>query len=149
MSRNTIPITEFFNQLDAPLRNRMWSWGALTTLKNEVVLRVWWDERKVLDDKFYFRLTMHSLFDGLDARRTMGFRERLEHIQIAQSKGRAFFVYVIPDNSTVQPRTISGYHEDLIGFSEKFVVDDAGDYWGEETRIIRPTQYHALKNSFP
>lgn len=149
MSRNVISITEFFTALDAPLRNRMWSWGALTDSTNAVVFRVWDDESETINGKLHFRLTKHSLFQGLDARRTMGYRERLEHIQIAKSMCRAFFVYVIPEeDQTIQPRTIVGYHDDIVGFCENITVDDQGDYWGEETRRIPPIQYHALKNSF-
>ena len=51
MSRNVISITEFFTALDAPLRNRMWSWGALTDSTNAVVFRVWDDESEIINGK--------------------------------------------------------------------------------------------------
>lgn len=142
-----ISITDFFASLDAPLNNHVWSWGALTQNKKEVILRVWRDEKRKINGKTHFRLTLHSLFDKSQGQISPGYPERLEHLQIAHQKGRAFLVYCRAADQTVQPRTIAGYTDHVLGVCESIVIDDEGDYWGEETRTIRVEEFEALMSS--
>lgn len=142
-----ISMTDFFASLDAPLNNHVWSWGALTQSKNEVILRVRRDERRKIDGKTQFRLTLHALFDKNQGQISAGYPERLEHLQIARKKGRAFLVYCRASDPTAQPRTIAGYTDHVLGVCERIVMDDEGDFWGEETRTIRVEDFLTLMRS--
>ena len=142
-----IAITEFFETLDAPLKNHVWSWGAVTQSSNDVVLRVWDDEKIRTDGKTYHRLTLNSLFHKDQGQTSLGYPERLEHLEIARQNGRAFLVFCRVANQNQHPRTIAGYTDHVVGVCEKFVTDNEGDIWGEITRIIKVEDYLTMLRS--
>ena len=65
-------ITELFRSLDAPLRNRVWSWGAATPDGSKVYLRVWKHE---IECERYVKLVKED-------RRKLGHQERKQHVRL-------------------------------------------------------------------
>jgi hypothetical protein len=60
-------LSTFFTKLGAPLANVRWSWGSVRP-DGSVVLRVWQDRTKKLDDKLCVQLThLEKYGDGRGA----------------------------------------------------------------------------------
>lgn len=135
-------ITNFFVLLGAPLRNPMWSWGAINPKTQDVVFRVWTDETEIFHGKCHYRLTLHKKWEIMSPRKRNGYEERKRHIEHAQKYGRVFFVYCHTGDLDAVPRKIGGYNENSIGVCESIIQDDANDFWGEETRILTIDKYH-------
>ncbi len=136
-------MSGYFKSLNAPLVNRVRSWGAINHTSGDVVFRIWADEKIRGESglKGRYRLTDFALF--ADKLMDVGFQERLQHIEIARSKARAFFVLCRAKDETVQPRTIKSFKSDLIGFTNA-IVRHNNDWWLEETNYLTRAVYFAL-----
>lgn len=136
-------ISSFFKTLGAPLVNVLWSWGAVHKTSGDVIFRVWIDEhiRDTPSGKRHYRLTHRELYS--DRESDAGYRERLEQIKVARSKGRAFFVICYPVDTTSQPRSILNYKKDRVGMGQHLLERD-GDWWLEETTYVTLNEYSAL-----
>jgi hypothetical protein len=136
-------MSAFFRTLSAPLVNSLWSWGAINQTSGDVIFRVWVDEhvRDTPSGKRHYRLTNRELYS--DRESEAGYRERLEQLEIARSKGRAFFVICYPVDAGSHPRSIANYKKDRVGLSQHFLERD-GDWWLEETTYLTSDEYAAL-----
>ena len=76
-------ISAFFRQLGAPLRNIRWAWGAVRR-DGPVVLRVWDDFLEVIDGEEYALVD----YKPKPGRSELGYRERLEHVNLLRTDGR-------------------------------------------------------------
>ncbi len=55
-------ITELFEKLGAPLKNQIWSWGAVSE-EGDVYLRVWQDRFRIIDGKQTVQVLHHRAFE--------------------------------------------------------------------------------------
>jgi putative restriction endonuclease len=70
-------ISDFYkNKLGANLTNIRWSWGASNPLTNQIFLRVWKDQIKVLNG-----VRCIAILQKTWAGTSPGYKERLEHIE--------------------------------------------------------------------
>ena len=138
-----ITISEFFNLLNAPLFHRVRSWGSINKKSGDVIFRIWDDEHIKGEgvSKRKYRLTDYALY--ADKLSDFGFQERLEHIEIANNKGRAFFIICYATDKTVQPRSIRTFKREFIGFSASLVRVDL-DWWLEDKGLITVAEYQEL-----
>jgi hypothetical protein len=71
-----IPISEFYNRLDAPLTNVQWSWGAKTKDGTTVILRGWQHQMRKVDGKYQFLVLDHAW----QITSPLGYNECLQHL---------------------------------------------------------------------
>lgn len=93
-------ISEFFIRLDAKLSNKLWSWGAVAQ-DGTVILRCWAHEIRpmkngkgqcvvVLDDVRY-------------SKKSGGYNERVEHLQLIKD-GKKARIVIVTDVSGKEPQ---------------------------------------------
>ncbi len=82
-------ISELFKELDAPLHNIMWSWGAIRELDKTVFLRVWQEgtAKNKLDKKYYTWIC-----DTNENNKTPGKNERRRQVSLIKNGYRAYMI---------------------------------------------------------
>ena len=75
-------ITEFFVSLGAPLRNPVWSWGAVTPDESKVYLRVWQHE---IESERYVKPVKGDT-------RKLGHKERKKHAKLIKEGSKAYCI---------------------------------------------------------
>lgn len=105
----SLPISEFFAQtLNAPLRNRVWSWGSLREADGVLFLRCWSDQIIQIDGG----RAIEVLRPGKNMlRRKPGRVERERHVELLQSGHLAYAVVLTAMNVRASPRRILTYNE--------------------------------------
>ena len=129
-------ITKHFKKLGAPLKNRVWSWGAISNQSSEIFLRVWQDEIRIIEGKTCVRLTDISKFGGTS---DLGYRERLEHIKGVAQGYKCYLIFCVAKDTSVSPRKISSFIESEI-FSTGILLRYEHDFWLQFEKGI-PTPY--------
>ena len=82
-------ISGFFeHRLGAPLRNKRWSWGAISP-SGHVYLRVWADEFKTMVDGQRCVCILDPAWRGSSP---LGYAERHDHVQLIRAGAKAFGV---------------------------------------------------------
>jgi hypothetical protein len=101
-------ITKFFDDLDAPLTNVQWSWGAVRR-DGAVFFRVWEDE--IVGNEVLL-LGPHR-----PARQKHGLKERYDHIERVRAGAPCYIVVLTAADVNAVPRKITGFdrHVLLIG----------------------------------
>jgi hypothetical protein len=103
-----ITITQFFEDLDAPLTNQQWSWGAVRR-DGTVFFRVW-DDQITADE---------ALLPGPHRPRTQkqGLAERYDQIERVRAGAPCYLVVLKAVDTEASPRKIASFdrHELLIG----------------------------------
>jgi hypothetical protein len=120
-------ITRFFEYLGAPLKNKVWSWGACSLKGNDVVLRVWTDECTDFDLKRYVVLTN---FERFGHTKKPGWRERLRHLEMIKQGTRPILVFCRAVDPSSKPRRIAGFDDGSVSVGGGLVFKD-GNYWLE------------------
>lgn len=122
-------ITRFFDkQLNAPLRNPRWSWGAVSD-SGEVYLRVWADEFETKDGKPWVRLTRRSAY--ADKPKHLGWLERQEHVSMVVGGAKSYAVVCRKKDPNVRPRQIESFNKKQVLVGGAVTTDSCGDSWLE------------------
>jgi len=81
-------MSAFFEELGAPLKNKMWSWGAVRESDKTVFLRVWQNDCDRIDDlgKRWFTWVIDSTNNSL------GGNERRMHVDLIKSGYKAYMI---------------------------------------------------------
>ena len=111
-------ITDFFQKkLGAKLKNSRWSWGAINTDTNRLLLRVWKDDIS-RDRVRIFRVRQKN-------RKAPGYQERKEHIKALQNGTEGYGVVCTPKYSTSGSRSIADFDSgSLLKFGELIDADN-------------------------
>lgn len=80
-------MSSLFSELNAPLRNSMWSWGAVRESDRTVFLRVWQEGHRKINNK-------HCVWvcDTDGSNQTLGGNERRQQIELIKEGYRAFMI---------------------------------------------------------
>ena len=73
---------QFLNEIGAPLRNNIKSWGSVRESDGAIFLVLWLDRVQRIDDSQYVQMTANGKFAS-DSR--FGAKERLQHIEMIRS----------------------------------------------------------------
>ncbi len=87
-------MSSLFSELNAPLRNSMWSWGAVRESDRTVFLRVWEEGYRRIDNR---RCIWVCDTDG--ANQTLGGNERRQHVELIKRGYRAFMIMCISEGN--------------------------------------------------
>jgi len=105
----SLPISEFFRQiLNAPLRNRIWSWGAVRESDGAIFLRCWSD--KIIEIDGGHAIEVLRLGKNLP-RRKPGRVERERHVELLKSGHVAYAVVLTAMDVRAAPRRIQTYND--------------------------------------
>src|SRR2546428_327251 len=96
-------ISRFFEQLDAPLKNVRWSWGAERPRDGAVFLRVWDDETRSEGGQ---RIVQVLGDWGTDR---PGYKERLRQLDRVRAGRDCYLVFCHTDEPDEKPRTIKSF----------------------------------------
>jgi hypothetical protein len=111
-------ITNYFSDdLNAPLHNSRWSYGAVSRDGERVVLRAWGFEMKRIDDERAYKIC------GADWKKTPGRGERVEHIAAIEAGKHGELIICTPEDRTEKVLKIKDYGKDV--FHIKRVVREA------------------------
>jgi hypothetical protein len=135
--KKSTAISWHFQDIAAPLHNTVWSWGATSEKRREVILRVWSDEIKFVEDERLVQLTLHSRFAG---GKNPGYQERLRHIELIKSNHKGYAIICEPVDKNSIPRKIKSYdRERLYPITKIFEIN--GDDWGVIGEPIEISKY--------
>jgi hypothetical protein len=118
-------ITAMFEKIGAPLANSRWSWGGVRQ-DGAVVLRVWQDEKRRINDKWHIQLTNHTAFVGNES--NLGYQERLQHIAQIRAGATCFMVMCEQRDKLEVPRVIKEFNDREL-FCAGELVEQDGDWW--------------------
>lgn len=124
--KNSTAISWHFQYIAAPLHNTVWSWGAISEQRRDVILRVWSDEIKFIDNERLVQLTLHSRFAG---GKNPGYHERLRHIELIKSNHKGYAVICEAADKNSNPRKIKSYDRERL-YPITRIVKINGDDWG-------------------
>jgi hypothetical protein len=134
-------ISEYFRRLGAPLTNHMWSWGAERASDRAVFLRVWQDQERKVEGRWY-TLVLHDKNAAPDPG-NLGRLERVDHIKRIQAGAKCFLVMCEAKDVTAEPRSIKSFNDrDL--FAGGQVVELDGDWWIERAGRV-PAREEVVK----
>jgi hypothetical protein len=80
-------MSSLFSELNAPLRNSLWSWGSVRESDRTVFLRVWEEGYRKIDDR---RCVWVCDTDG--SNQTLGGNERRRQVELIKEGYRAFMI---------------------------------------------------------
>ena len=127
-------IGALFARVGAPLNNVRWSWGAVRPADGAVFLRVWQDDRKMLDGKCYVRLTANQIF-AKDNPGNLGYRERARHVQLVQQGKPLFMIMCCARDPQAHSRRIADFDRQQI-FRGGALIKCDGEVWAERREAI-------------
>ena len=122
--RMSMSISRFFEALGAPLRNIRQSWGAVHQVHNSVYLRVWQEDRKILEDKPVVRLLLPPGKHG-GSTRAHGYTQRSRHIRRIQSGCKCYCVVAYGRDAG----GIQGYDSNRLLIGGAILKDKEDTYW--------------------
>ena len=123
-------ITRFFDkELNAPLKNSRWSWGAVSVSGGAVYLRVWADEFETRDAKRWARLTRRAAF--VDRPNHPGWLERKEHVLMVVEGAKSYAVVCRAKHPSGSPRQIASFNKKQVLVGGAVRTDCCGDHWLE------------------
>lgn len=138
-------ITDLFEQLGAPLRNHLWSWGSLSPA-GRLYLRVWADRIKTSGGVTHVQIT-HSA----GSKRSHGWRERREHVERIRRNHSlpVFCIVCTARDPEATPRTIQDFDRDTIlrGYGDGLYEDGFGNVWLRTT--AEPLAPHLKRGDGP
>lgn len=120
-------ITALFKKLGAPLKNQVWSWGAVSE-GGDLYLRIWQDEFRKFDGKQTVRVTHHRAFENDPE--NLGYKERLEHVDKIRLGAKSFCVLCLAKDVNGHPREIKDFDAKMIRVGGE-LIQDGEDYWLE------------------
>lgn len=120
-------ISEFFERLGAPRRNRQWSWGAIGQ-DGHVYLAVWNDEFRTRNGRRFVQVTAGRNLDSTSYRE----RERQDHIRAIRSGAKVFCVILTAIDRRADRRRIQSFDATSLMVGGELVEDDEGRVWLED-----------------
>lgn len=119
-------ISRFFeHELNAPLKNIRWSWGAMDGEGN-VYLRVWEDEFRSIDGKRH-ALVLRRLRAGDVRLGRQGRRERADHVERIRHGAKAFCVVCRAKDPGATPKSIDSFETSVLR-GRRIVTKDGNLY---------------------
>ncbi|MCY0910305.1 HNH endonuclease [Massilia antarctica] len=116
------PISEFFKELDFPLNNIRWSWGAQN--EHGILLRTWQDEFVSRPRLKVEVLGLNVDYAELDS---PGLGERVRHVEELWAGGIPGYTVIAEAVSiSAARRTIKSYRNDVVFPIQQIIADDAG-----------------------
>jgi hypothetical protein len=106
-------LTGLFEELDAPLANNRWSWGAVREQDQAVFLRVWQDGCKKLPEfgAGYFAWVANAPYTN----NSLGESERNRHIELIKNGAKAYVIICIDEgHSEGDGRKIDDFDNDSL-----------------------------------
>ena len=135
-------ITDFFkHDLQAPLHNTVWSWGAVASDGKRQALRVWADQYTIVDGAFWMSVD----YIAIPATQTSpGAPERRRHVDAMRAGVPTAGVIVTADDPSATPRTIkyADYHQ-LVVFAPEF-MEIGNEVFARVKKKIAPTEFKKL-----
>ena len=98
-------------------------------------LRVWQDQERRVDGKWYTRVTFSTAV--VDDAANLGGQERLAHLQQIRGGAACYLVMCEAKDVTTTPRAIKSFNDRDV-FVGGAVVEMDGDWWIERTAGYRP-----------
>ena len=93
-----------------------------------VILRVWQDRQRKLDNRFFMRITHHANYADNDHH--LGYKERNEHAERVRNGSSCFMIMCLAENTEAVPRKIKSCNTRFI-FVGGEVRELDGDTWVE------------------
>jgi len=124
--------SELFERLGAPLRNRVWSWGAQNPSTGTVFLFVWKDKLQPAP-----KGGLRVLVSDPRYTKSLGHRERLEHLAAIRKGARVLCVVGVAQDPEASPRTYRSFSHELIEGGELH-DDPDGTVWLAARRWVSP-----------
>lgn len=121
-------LSDFFQRLDAPLRNVRWSWGAKRESDGAIFLRVWQDECRRLEGSMRVRVSVPKEVSRNEGK--PGREERKEHIAEIRGGAPTYLIMCRAENPGAHPRTIAGFNSSEV-FVGGEVIEDGDGCWVE------------------
>lgn len=127
-------ISTFMKMIGAKQVNDRWSWGA-ERRDGSVVLKVWAEEIRKLDDEHYFLVDV----DGIDDR--LGRKERIRHLNKIRAGAKCYLVLCRRDKqkSTESHWVTKSFTKDAVYVGGEFCKINDGTYIKLDGKV-RPSQ---------
>lgn len=135
-------ITDFFrHDLQAPLHNAVWSWGAVATDGKRQALRVWADDYKRIDGAWWVSVDYVTI---PATQASPGAPERRRHVEALRAGLPTAGVIVTAEDPLASPRTIKHTDfEQLVVLAAEF-KEIGNDVFAKVTRKITPAEFKKL-----
>ena len=135
-------ITDFFkHDLQAPLHNAVWSWGAVSTDGKRQALRVWADEYKRVDGAWWVSVD-YVLIPATQT--SPGAPERKRHVEAMRAGVPTAGVIVTAEVPLATPRTIKhADYEQLVVLAPEF-MEIGNEIFARVERKIAPAEFKKL-----
>ena len=135
-------ITDFFkHDLQAPLHNAVWSWGAVSTDNKRQALRVWADEYKRIDGAWWVSVDYVVI---PATQNSPGAPERKRHVEAMRAGVPTAGVIVTVEDPLAVPRTIKhADYEQLVVLAPEF-MEIGNEVFARVERKIAPTEFKKL-----
>ncbi len=117
---------DLFEMIGAPLRNHVWSWGAFRPVDQTVFLCVWRDKVRHHEGSNIVPLTNFRRPD-----KTLGHRERLEHLSRIRSGARSYLFMCEAEDTTSEPHHLNSDFESPKVYEGGRVIQLEGEWWIE------------------
>ena len=127
-------ITALFKKLGAPLYNSRWSWGAVRPVDGAVFLRVWRDEDKQINGRYFVRLT-HNAYGMLNYPHVYGYLERIGHVALVRGGAVSYMVMCVARDENAIPREIQSFDSTVV-FSGGELIEYDGESWLERKNRV-------------
>jgi hypothetical protein len=120
--------TELFRNLNAPLANSRWSWGAVRDADGAVFLRVWQDETIKHGDSWYVKIFFEPKRQVTAEK--PGFQERQEHVELIRKGAPCYLIMCQAKDPNDRPRAIKDLIDDEV-FQGGKLLQRNGDWYME------------------
>ena len=119
-------LSELFAYLGAPLKNPRWSWGSVRPADGAVFLRVWQDEQRKVEGRWYTQISANQFFK--DEPGNLGHAERQTQVERVRNGAPSFMIMCQASDPQAHPRSIGNYNQREV-FVGGNVIRLEGDDW--------------------
>lgn len=130
-------ISALFEDLGAPLNNRMWSWGSVREQDKAVFLRVWQDgtiKMKERDGKYFTWLIGTDFADT-----SLGANERRDHVNLIRAGYSAYLIMCQAEDEGADTRKIKDFDSESVRVGGD-LIEYEGQVWIELIKRL-PIKY--------
>jgi len=136
-------MSSLFEELNAPLNNIMWSWGAVREFDKCVFLRVWQDGTSKLEQFGNRYYTWVSDIDQND--QSLGANERRNHVALIKAGYNAYMIMCeVSDEVSQGSRKVKDFNDQELFVGGK-LIEHLGSLWLENVKRI-PIREARLKS---
>jgi hypothetical protein len=116
--------TDFFaKKLGAPLRNFLWSWGAVHPEGRAVFLKVWQDKIRMHKGCRIVQITFRHL------RKRNGHRERLEHVDLIRGGAKCYLIMCKAKDRAARRRRVIQFNAEKVFPGGRILPLEDGELW--------------------